>query len=217
MDAIVRMVRQNAPLWRRSRFWKSLKNNVRYPMIGPRREYFGTSFAEKLLSFSFIQLRAESQNRTPCLPAVSSGALAGQENFFGLGRQKGMERHVEALPKALPKDRWHPCSRSGAVQPPQTLAPARVPIRTLVVDDESSLCELMSMGLRTAGGPSKGSEGQAAPSAAEGASGLGLSIVQSIAEAHGGRITVTSRPSRAEFALQLPLLHQKGQGDAPPS
>jgi two-component system OmpR family sensor kinase len=40
--------------------------------------------------------------------------------------------------------------------------------------------------------------------AAEGTSGLGLSIVQSIVEAHGGTVEVTSRPGRTEFAIRLP-------------
>jgi two-component system OmpR family sensor kinase len=39
---------------------------------------------------------------------------------------------------------------------------------------------------------------------AEGTSGLGLSIVQSILEAHGGTVEVTSRPGRTEFAVRLP-------------
>ncbi|WP_461189119.1 sensor histidine kinase [Arthrobacter sp. Z4-13] len=50
----------------------------------------------------------------------------------------------------------------------------------------------------------KGAGGQSGASAAEGTSGLGLSIVESIVEAHGGRVTVTSRPGRTEFALRLP-------------
>lgn len=54
-------------------------------------------------------------------------------------------------------------------------------------------------------------------SAAEGTSGLGLSIVESIAEAHGGRITVTSQPGRTQFALQLPLVCGIAQGGAPSS
>ncbi len=46
----------------------------------------------------------------------------------------------------------------------------------------------------------------AAPTAptAEGTSGLGLSIVQSIVAAHGGTVRVTSRPGRTEFAVRLP-------------
>jgi two-component system OmpR family sensor kinase len=52
----------------------------------------------------------------------------------------------------------------------------------------------------------KGAGDQAGASAAEGTSGLGLSIVQSIVEAHGGKVTVTSQPGRTQFALQLPLM-----------
>ena len=52
----------------------------------------------------------------------------------------------------------------------------------------------------------KGAGDQAGASAAEGTSGLGLSIVQSIIEAHGGKVTVTSQPGRTEFALQLPMM-----------
>ena len=52
---------------------------------------------------------------------------------------------------------------------------------------------------------------------AEGTSGLGLSIVESIVEAHGGRVTVTSQPGRTQFTLQLPLLRGMAQGDAPSS
>ncbi|ELT45078.1 sensor histidine kinase [Arthrobacter nitrophenolicus] len=52
----------------------------------------------------------------------------------------------------------------------------------------------------------KGAGDQAGASAAEGTSGLGLSIVQSIVEAHGGKVTVTSQPGRTQFAIQLPLM-----------
>jgi two-component system OmpR family sensor kinase len=59
------------------------------------------------------------------------------------------------------------------------------------------------------GAPAAGPSGQAS---AEGTSGLGLSIVQSIVEAHGGTVEVFSRPGRTEFAVRLPA-----QGDAPSS
>ncbi|MET1063779.1 MAG: HAMP domain-containing sensor histidine kinase [Arthrobacter sp.] len=45
----------------------------------------------------------------------------------------------------------------------------------------------------------------ASPASAEGTSGLGLSIVQSIVEAHGGTVGVTSVPGRTEFAVRLPM------------
>ena len=49
-------------------------------------------------------------------------------------------------------------------------------------------------------------KGTAGASAAEGTSGLGLSIVESIVERHGGKVTVASRPGRTQFAILLPLL-----------
>ena len=58
-----------------------------------------------------------------------------------------------------------------------------------------------------ASGDAGGGRGQRTATAAptsEGTSGLGLSIVQSIVEAHGGTVEVTSRPGRTEFAVRLP-------------
>jgi two-component system OmpR family sensor kinase len=55
------------------------------------------------------------------------------------------------------------------------------------------------------------------PAGSEGTSGLGLSIVQSIVEAHGGSVEVTSRPGRTEFALRLPIKTGATQGNAPAS
>lgn len=46
----------------------------------------------------------------------------------------------------------------------------------------------------------------AARSGSEGTSGLGLSIVDSIVQAHGGTVEVASRPGRTEFAVRLPAL-----------
>lgn len=48
------------------------------------------------------------------------------------------------------------------------------------------------------------SRGDAARTRAQGSTGLGLSIVQAVAAAHGGSIGVTSRPGRTVFTLRLP-------------
>lgn len=57
---------------------------------------------------------------------------------------------------------------------------------------------------RTSPAGSASGASAAGAAATEGTSGLGLSIVQSIVEAHGGTVEVTSRPGRTEFALRLP-------------
>ena len=66
--------------------------------------------------------------------------------------------------------------------------------------------------LRTADsrGEPGASQGEPGVASAEGTSGLGLSIVQSMVEAHGGTVEVTSWPGRTEFAVRLPA-----QGAAP--
>ncbi|MFJ6027802.1 sensor histidine kinase [Pseudarthrobacter sp. NPDC092424] len=51
----------------------------------------------------------------------------------------------------------------------------------------------------------KGASDRSGPAAAEGTSGLGLSIVQSIVEAHGGTVSVESRPGRTSFIVRLPI------------
>ncbi len=53
-------------------------------------------------------------------------------------------------------------------------------------------------------GTAGGTGCMAGTGSAEGTSGLGLSIVQSILEAHGGTVEVSSRPGRTEFAIRLP-------------
>jgi two-component system OmpR family sensor kinase len=46
--------------------------------------------------------------------------------------------------------------------------------------------------------------GDSSRSRAAGSTGLGLSIVHAVATAHGGRVTVNSRPGRTEFAVLVP-------------
>ncbi|MBA4101839.1 MAG: sensor histidine kinase, partial [Arthrobacter sp.] len=60
-----------------------------------------------------------------------------------------------------------------------------------------------------------GKSGGPGASGTEGTSGLGLSIVESIVEAHGGKVTVTSQPGRTRFVLQLPLPQVQAQDGAP--
>ncbi|MCX6499184.1 MAG: HAMP domain-containing sensor histidine kinase [Arthrobacter sp.] len=87
--------------------------------------------------------------------------------------------------------------------------------RTNPVEGRTALPAVATAGARsggtTAGARSGGTAGaRATPGgtagvpASEGTSGLGLSIVQSIVEAHGGTVEVSSRPGRTEFAVRLP-------------
>ena len=46
--------------------------------------------------------------------------------------------------------------------------------------------------------------GDDARNRAGGSTGLGLSIVESVVEAHGGRVTLDSRPGRTTFAVYIP-------------
>ncbi|GAA1773292.1 HAMP domain-containing sensor histidine kinase [Pseudarthrobacter sulfonivorans] len=61
----------------------------------------------------------------------------------------------------------------------------------------------------------KGTAPGSGAGAAEGTSGLGLSIVQSIVEAHGGTVEVTSEPGSTQFALHLPIGFGAPQGNTP--
>ena len=63
----------------------------------------------------------------------------------------------------------------------------------------------------------RGEAGRARDVSAAGKStGLGLAIVDAVVAAHGGCITVTSRPGMTRFAILLPLLHEPAP-EAPPS
>ena len=73
-----------------------------------------------------------------------------------------------------------------------------------------------SRAVRVPAGAVPAGRGPAEQASAEGTSGLGLSIVQSIIEAHGGTVAVASRPARTEFTVSLPA-RPAAQGDAPSS
>src|SRR5688572_30067496 len=74
----------------------------------------------------------------------------------------------------------------------------------------------VSRAVRLLSGEGAAGSGPLGPASAEGTSGLGLSIVQSIVEAHGGSVDVTSRSGRTRFTAWLPA-KIIAQGDAPHS
>ncbi len=57
--------------------------------------------------------------------------------------------------------------------------------------------------------------GDRSRSRAAGSTGLGLAIVAAVAQAHGGRATVESRPGRTCFTVHLPLEHRTQEAVAP--
>jgi two-component system, OmpR family, sensor kinase len=50
--------------------------------------------------------------------------------------------------------------------------------------------------------------GDSSRSRAAGSTGLGLAIVDAVTTAHGGSITVDSKPGRTRFAITLPRLYR---------
>jgi two-component system, OmpR family, sensor kinase len=58
--------------------------------------------------------------------------------------------------------------------------------------------------------------GDTARSRSAGSTGLGLAIVEAVVAAHGGQVTVTSRPGQTSFVITLPVLEQPA-ADAPPA
>jgi two-component system, OmpR family, sensor kinase len=57
--------------------------------------------------------------------------------------------------------------------------------------------------------------GDPARSHVAGSTGLGLAIVQAVTAAHGGHVTVTSRPGHTRFTIMLPLLSDSPSCSAP--
>ena len=90
-------------------------------------------------------------------------------------------------------------ARADAARTNPAAAPAATPVAATAGARAGSAAGAGSGGSGTSG------TAAAAPTS-EGTSGLGLSIVQSIVEAHGGTVEVTSRPGRTEFAVRLPAV-----------
>ena len=57
--------------------------------------------------------------------------------------------------------------------------------------------------------------GNSARSRASGGTGLGLAIVNAVVAAHGGSVTVTSRPGQTRFAITVPRLNAEPAGSGP--
>ncbi len=57
--------------------------------------------------------------------------------------------------------------------------------------------------------------GNSARSRASGGTGLGLAIVDAVVAAHGGSVTVTSRPGQTRFAITVPRLNAEPAGSGP--
>lgn len=101
-------------------------------------------------------------------------------------------------------------ARADAARTNPTASPANTPVAATAGARSGPAVRPASGAVSGTPSGSRGSAGAAAHApTSEGTSGLGLSIVQSIVEAHGGTVEVTSRPGRTEFAVRLPA--------APPS
>jgi two-component system OmpR family sensor kinase len=59
--------------------------------------------------------------------------------------------------------------------------------------------------------------GNSARSRASGGTGLGLAIVDAVVAAHGGSVTLTSRPGQTRFAITVPRLNAEPVAPGPPS
>jgi len=133
----------------------------------------------RLSSFLEKGLRAAGHATTVCDDGVKCAAMARDEEFDLMILDIGM-----------------PGQDGFAVLRDMRGRGERMPVLVLTARDEIADTERIFERFARAGGARRRSEG----------AGLGLSIVRAIAEAHGGRVELDTRPGAgATFTLMIPL------------
>jgi len=153
-----------------------------------------------------VNLLSNARKHTPPGTTVTTGVMRSADGSAVITvTDDGAGIPPEFVGKVFARFARADASRAAPVQSP--LAPA-----SATAMGSAAVGATAGTALRTADsrGEPGASQGEPGVASAEGTSGLGLSIVQSMVEAHGGTVEVTSRPGRTEFAVRLPV-----QGAAP--